>query len=107
MPRNPGQAASVAEDEKPGTWYVVKADSPEPAFSHQRQSLAGGFGCTPRGACPNCPVQALGHGSWEQAMGLLAAAGVVPAKVEVPDVRVSPALTRRSGALARLPVTAR
>jgi hypothetical protein len=28
LPRNPDLAASVTDDKKPGTWYLIKADSP-------------------------------------------------------------------------------
>lgn len=88
LPRNPGQAASVTDSEKPGSWYLIKADSPEYAFSHQRQALAGGYGCTRRGPCPQCPAQTIGAGSWPEAMNLLAAHGVQANRRDVPDVRV-------------------
>jgi hypothetical protein len=58
LPRSPGQAASVTDPEKPGTWYLLKADSPEHA------------------------------GSWQQAMGLLAERGVQAPRRDVPDVWV-------------------
>lgn len=92
LPRNPDQAASVSEDEKPGTWYVVKADFPGHAFNHQRQALAGGFGCVTRGPCPRCPVHAMGKGSYQQAMALLARMGVSPQIIQVPDVRIPPTM---------------
>jgi hypothetical protein len=88
LPRNPDQAASVTAGEKPGTWHLIKADSPEHAFSHQRQALAGGLGCTRRGPCPRCPVHTIGAGSWPEAMNLLAGRGVQVNRRDVPDVRV-------------------
>jgi hypothetical protein len=88
VPRNPDQAASVADDEKPGTWYLIRADSPEQAFNHQRQILAGGFGCAASGPCPQCPVQTAGAGSWQHAMDLLLQLGVNPRKLDAPDVQV-------------------
>ena len=88
LPRNPDLAASVTDDKKPGTWYLIKADSPEHAFNHQRQVLAGGFGCAEHGLCPRCPVQMIGAGSWQDAMSLLAARGVQVSRRHVPDVRV-------------------
>lgn len=88
LPRNPDQAASVAEDEKHGTWYLNRADTPEQAFNHQRQALAGGFACAATGLCPQCPVQTVGSGSWQQAMDLLIQLGVNAKKLDVPDVRV-------------------
>jgi hypothetical protein len=93
LPKNPDQTASIAEDERRGTWYVLKADFPEHAFNHQRQLLAGGFGCEASGDCPRCPVHTLGKGSWQEAMALVAAAGVTPRKIDLPDVRVPPSLT--------------
>jgi hypothetical protein len=87
-PRNPDQAASVTGGEKPGTWYLIKADSPEHAFSHQCHALAGGLGCTRRGPCPRCPVHTIGAGSWPEAMNLLAGHGVEVNRRDVRDVRV-------------------
>ena len=63
----------MTDDKKPGTWYLIKADSPEHAFNHQRQVLAGGFGCAEHGLCPRCPVQMIGAGPGQDAMSLLAA----------------------------------
>ena len=88
LPRNPDLAASVTEDEKPGTWYLIRADAPQYAFSHQRQALAGGSGCARKGHCPQCPVQTIGAGSWQEAMDLLAEHGVQVSRRGVPDVRV-------------------
>jgi hypothetical protein len=88
VPRNPDQAASVSDDEKPGTWYVIRADSPEQAFNHQRQTLAGGFDCADHGTCPRCPVQTLGTGTWQEAMDVLAAHGIPTRTLRVPDIRV-------------------
>lgn len=88
LPQNPEIAAAASPSERLGTWYVVRADSPLDAFSHLRQALADGFGCTRHGQCRQCPVEVTGAGSWEQAMDLLARSGVTVSKREVPDVRV-------------------
>lgn len=93
LPRSIGQAVSVTSEEKPGTWYIVKADFPEHAFNHQRQLLAGGFGCIAIGSCSRCPVETVGKGSWQQARMMLTAFGVSPEASDVPDVRVPPALS--------------
>jgi hypothetical protein len=93
LPKNADQAASVTSEEKPGTWYIVKADFPEHAFNHQRQLLARGFGCAATGSCPRCPVETMGKGSWQQAMAALTALGVSPRTIELPDVRVPPTLS--------------
>jgi hypothetical protein len=88
LPRSPDLAASVTDEEKPGTWYLIRADAPQYAFSHQRQVLSGGFGCARRGPCPQCPVQTIGAGSWQEAMDLLAECGVQVGRRDAPDVRV-------------------
>jgi hypothetical protein len=93
LPRNADQAASVTNDEKPGSWYIVKADSPDHAFNHQRQLLAGGFGCAATGSCPRCPVETLGKGTWLQVMAMLKDRGASPKVIDVPDVRVPSALS--------------
>ncbi len=41
LPRNSATAAALGEDVHAGTWYLVRADSPFPAFNHQRRLLAG------------------------------------------------------------------
>lgn len=88
LPQSPGIAAAADSNERPGMWYVVRADSPVDAFSHMRQALAGGFGCTRQGRCRQCPVEVVGAGPWQEAMDLLARSGVAVAVREVPDVRV-------------------
>lgn len=93
LPKSTGQAASVTSEEKSGTWYIIKADFPEHAFNHQRQLLAGGFGCIAIGSCSRCPVETVGKGSWEQVMLMLTTLGVSPEESDVPDVRVPPALS--------------
>jgi len=89
LPQSPDIAASVAEGEKPGTWFLVRADAPQDALGHLRQALAG---CHPDpradGRCSQCPIETVGSGSWQEAMELLAASGVQVSRREVPDVRV-------------------
>lgn len=87
LPRNPEIAAGVTDEEKPGVWYVIRADSPLPAFNHLRQSLAGGFACSLRGRCSQCPVETIGAGSWQEAIDMLARAGLKISARQVPDVR--------------------
>jgi len=88
LPRSPDIAAAIGPSERPGIWYVVRADSPVDAFGHLRQALAGGFGCTRRGRCPRCPVEVIEAGSWQSAMDLVARSGVNVTRREVPDLRV-------------------
>lgn len=89
LPRSPDVAAGVSEDERSGTWYLIRADCPIDAFSHLRQVLAGGHVSTALdGRCGQCPIETVGSGSWQEAMELLAANGVPVSRREVPDVRV-------------------
>jgi hypothetical protein len=89
LPQSPDVAAAAGPCERPGMWYVVRADSPVDAFSHMRQALAGGFGCARQGRCRQCPVEVAGAGSWQQAIDLLARIGVTTvSKRDVPDARV-------------------
>jgi hypothetical protein len=87
LPRSPQIAAGVGDDEKPGVWYLLRADSPVEAFNHLRQVLAGGFVCTPDGRCKHCPVETIGTGSWQEAMDMLTSSGLTVSRREVPDVR--------------------
>ena len=87
LPQNP-QIAAAASAEQAGTWFVLRADAPDVAFNHQRQVLAGGYGCDASGECPLCPVETVGSGTWLDAMSLLAASGITPQPRNVPDIRV-------------------
>lgn len=86
LPQRPEIMAASAD--QPGTWFLIRADAPDQAFNHQRQVLAGGYSCSPAGACACCPVETIGTGSWDDMMGMLAARGLTPQPREVPDVRV-------------------
>ena len=88
LPQSPGVAAGIPDDDRPGIWYLVRADSPLDAFNHLRQALAGGFGCTTEERCPQCPVEIISAGSWHETMDSLASTGLTVGKREVPDVRV-------------------
>lgn len=88
LPQNPRIAAAAGGGEQAGTWFVLRAEAPNMAFSHQRQVLAGGYPCSPEGECAFCPVETIGSGSWQDAMNLLAARGIRPESRNVPDVRV-------------------
>ncbi len=89
LPRSPDIAAGVTDDEKPGTWYLIRADSPTDAFSHLRQDLAGGHPpANTDGRCSVCPVEVVGSGTWQHAMDLLTAVGVTVRARAAPDLRV-------------------
>ncbi|MHB1430805.1 MAG: hypothetical protein ACYCVZ_01635 [Streptosporangiaceae bacterium] len=88
LPQNPRIAAAAAGSEQDGNWFVLRADAPDEAFNHQRQMLAGGYGCREDRECPKCPVETIGSGAWQEAMSLLRARGVDTQPLDVPDVRV-------------------
>lgn len=88
LPQDPRIAAAAADSERDGTWFVLRADAPDEAFNHQRQALAGGYGCREDRECPECPVETIGSGTWHEAMSLLRARGIDPQQLDVPDVRV-------------------
>jgi hypothetical protein len=80
-------AAGINTEKREGTWYLIRADSPVDAFSHQRQILAGVTEHKPAGHC-NCPVETLGEGIWQEELRLAAAAGADIEPQQVPDIRV-------------------
>lgn len=88
LPQSPDIAAAAGPSDRPGMWYVIRADAPADAFSHMRQALAGGYECTRQGRCSQCQVEITGAGSWQQAIDLLPGLGVTAGKHHVPDVRV-------------------
>lgn len=88
LPQVPPIVAGLGDDQKDGIWYVIRADSPFDAFSHQRQILAGIPGHVSAGHC-QCPADTLGRGGWQEALDLAAAAGVDVKPQIVPDVRVT------------------
>jgi hypothetical protein len=74
--------------ERDGTWYLIRADNPIDAFSHQRQSLAEVADHMTTGHCV-CPVETVGQGTWKQVMRMAAAADAEVTARPVPDFRVS------------------
>lgn len=69
LPRSPAVAAALGRGERDGTWYLLLADHPFAAFSHQRQVLAEVPGHAAAGDCKECPVQAIATGEIEAALG--------------------------------------
>jgi len=87
VPQSLPVAAGLSPAQTTGSWYLIRADSPVDAFSHQRQLLAGVDGHSGSGHC-ECPVETLGEGPLQNVLGLAAAAGVSVTSVIVPDIRV-------------------
>ena len=89
-----GVAAGLSGQHAHCTWYLIRADSPNDAFDHQRRLLAGAKGHSATGHCA-CPVETLGQGELQDVLRLAAAAGVTVTPVRVPDLRVSISRTPR------------
>ncbi|HEX5403985.1 MAG TPA: hypothetical protein VFX16_16995 [Pseudonocardiaceae bacterium] len=87
LPRSPNVAAGISDAERSGTWYLLRADSPFPAFNHQRGVLSKTGGHSRRGEC-QCPVEVVGSGNWQRALDLCSEAGVKVTPQSVPDFRL-------------------
>ena len=89
LPRSPAIAAALGPDERDGTWYLIRADLPAAAFSHQRQLLAGIPGHAADGECGSCPVQTVAAGDFQMVLGKCAVLGANVSPRVVPDTRVA------------------
>jgi hypothetical protein len=63
VPRTARIAAALSDAQAQGTWFLIRADSPVAAFSHQRQLLAGVPGHAGDRQCKACPVDTIGSGA--------------------------------------------
>jgi hypothetical protein len=78
-----------------GIWYLLRADSPFPAFNHQRSVLSGYVDPEPGpnhnadGDCKACPTQTIGSGSLPAMLARAARLGADITPRPVPDIRVS------------------
>ena len=94
LPRNPDVAAGLAGEERQGTWYLVRADSPADAITHARVAITGQ--CSTAGEpCGRCAAEAVGTGTWEAVMDLVASTGTTitaqrPHDARVPSIRSWP-----------------
>jgi hypothetical protein len=69
LPRSAATAAALGSGEWEGTWYLIRADHPFAAFSHQRQVLAEVPGHAAAGDCKACPVQTIAAGDIDAVLG--------------------------------------
>jgi hypothetical protein len=88
LPQSLTVAAGLDPAHSAGKWYLIRADSPADAFSHQRQLLAGIDGHNEAGQC-HCPVETVGEGSLREVLALASAAGANTVPMHVPDARVT------------------
>lgn len=91
LPRSPDVTAGMTEEERQGTWYLVRADFPADAIAHARAVIAGQ--CTPEDrSCGQCTAEAVGTGAWQETIDLAASTGITvtpqhPRDRQVPSVR--------------------
>lgn len=96
LPQKPAIAAAVTGPATEGTWYLLRADTPIPAFNHQRRVMAGEPGHAVEGRCGQCPVETIGHrGSLKEMLRQCADLGVDATPRPVPDTRVTMSMTPR------------
>ncbi len=89
VPRTAGIAAALSDAQAQGTWFLIRADSPVAAFSHQRQLLADVPGHATDRQCKACPVDTIGSGSLPRMLSQAASLGADVTPRPVPDVRVT------------------
>ncbi|WP_203717052.1 hypothetical protein [Asanoa siamensis] len=67
LPMRPSVAAALADQDRAGTWYAVKADHPNDAYHHVR-NLVTRAGCQRNGPCGECHAENLGAGTYSVAL---------------------------------------
>jgi hypothetical protein len=82
-------AAALGPGDRDATWYLIRADHPFAAFSHQRQLLAGIPGHATAGDCQVCPVQAIAAGDINAVLTKSAELGADVTPRDFPDVRTA------------------
>lgn len=88
LPRRPEVATGLPDGDRAGTWYLVRADHPQDAYNHVRRARAGNSLCTDSGPCDQCAADAVGFGTWQHVMAMLACLGVSTVARAAADVRV-------------------
>lgn len=95
LPQKPATAAAATGAVTEGTWYLLRADSPFPAFNHQRHILSGytdpgpGPHHDPSGACKACPTETIGSGSLTSMLARAVQFGADVAPQPAPDIRIT------------------
>jgi hypothetical protein len=94
LPRSPDVAAALTEEERQGTWYLIRADYPSDAIRHVRAIVADQ--CSSEdGPCADCAAETVGIGSWQEMTDRAASTGLTitprrPPDVAVPSLRAWP-----------------
>jgi hypothetical protein len=92
LPRCPELVLGLAESERSGKWFLIRADSPLDAFWHACNLVARGSGCASKGLCQQCAVTTLRKGTWKDVTDALLTESPDLQSLHVPDVRVSSGL---------------
>ena len=94
LPRTPDIAAGLAEAERHGIWYLVRADYPSDALRHIRAVAAAQCSSETK-PCEGCPAETLGAGTWTEMLAIAADTGSEvtpcrPPEIAVPSIRAWP-----------------
>jgi hypothetical protein len=94
LPQSPDVAAGLAEEDRYGIWYLIRADYPSDALRHAR-AIAVGQCSSESGPCARCPAESVGVGTWLETLTLAADTGLTvtprrPPEVAVPSIRAWP-----------------
>jgi hypothetical protein len=87
MPRSVRITAALEEQDRTGSWYVIRADYPFDAFGHQRQVLAGAQRHDTDGFCRECPAETIAAGTWQEMINHCAAADEDVTPRPAPDIK--------------------
>lgn len=71
LPMTPEAALGVLPDERPGEWFIVRADYPADARSHVRTRLIDLKHCQKSGPCDDCAADLLAVGSYDEVTAAL------------------------------------
>lgn len=91
LPRCPEIALGLADSERAGRWFLIRADNAMAAFGHARNLVMGGAGCSGKGPCQQCAAETLRRGAWREVADTLAVLCPQCQPLTVPDVRVASA----------------
>lgn len=88
LPRRVGVAAGLADDERVGTWFLVKADDPITAHAHVRYHHDPDSADAAIRPCDRCAAHTLIRGPWSDVIHRASRLGLDIQPVVPPEVRV-------------------
>lgn len=89
--RSPDVTTGLTEEDRQGTWYLIRADFPADAIAHARAVIAGQCDLEDQ-SCGQCAAEAVGTGTWQEMINLAASTVTSrhPADMKVPSIRAWP-----------------